>query len=107
LVRRPTASGFCADVRSARFVKRDVSRLYLERIDTQLTFGWVTTVEQTLLDLASRPTLGDLGRSDVSDAVKALATRADWNLLRSCQRINTSPRLSERPQELSGRRRGR
>jgi predicted transcriptional regulator of viral defense system len=64
------------------FVKRDVSPLDLERIDTQLVSGWVTTVEQTLLDLASRPTLGDLGHSDLRDAVKTLATKVDWNLVR-------------------------
>jgi len=64
------------------FVKRDVSRLDVERIDTQMTSGWVTTVEQTLLDLAARPTLGDLGQSDLRDAAKVLAAKADWDLVR-------------------------
>jgi hypothetical protein len=61
------------------FVKRDVNRLDLERVDTQLATGWVTTVEQTLLDLASRPRLGDLSSSDIAEAIRTLATRADWD----------------------------
>jgi hypothetical protein len=70
-----------SDIGRIVFVKRDVSRLDLERVETQLTPGWVATVEQTLLDLAARPTLGDLQRLDVDEAVKALAVRADWSLL--------------------------
>jgi hypothetical protein len=63
------------------FVKRDVQRLDLERVETQLTPGWVTTIEQTLLDLAARPALGDLQRLDVEEAIKVLSTRADRSLL--------------------------
>jgi AbiEi antitoxin C-terminal domain len=64
------------------FVKRDVTRLDVERLDTQVTTGWVTTVEQTLLDLGARPTLGGLAESDLVAAVRALAARADWDLTR-------------------------
>jgi len=60
------------------FVKRDVERLDLERVDTPLTSGWVTTPEQTLLDLADRPTLGGLTQLDAAEAVRALAARVDW-----------------------------
>jgi len=42
------------------FVKRDVARLDIEHVDTQLTSGWVTTIEQTLLDVAARPDLGQV-----------------------------------------------
>ena len=66
----------------ALFVKRDVARLDVERVDTQVTSGWVTTVEQTLLDLAARPTLGGLAESDLVAAVRALSPRADWTLVR-------------------------
>jgi hypothetical protein len=69
------------EVGSVVFVKRDVRRLDLERIDTQLVSGWVTTVEQTLLDLASRPKLGDLSTSETDEAIRALARRADWDLV--------------------------
>lgn len=75
---RPVLRG---EVGPVVFVKRDVSRLDLERIDTQLVSGWVTSVEQTLLDLASRPELGDLSMSEVDEAMGALATRADWDLV--------------------------
>jgi hypothetical protein len=63
------------------FVKRDARRLDLERVDTALTSGWVTTIEQTLLDLAARPTLGGLAAADATEAVRALAPRADWALV--------------------------
>lgn len=73
------------------FVKRDVPRLDLERIDTQLTSGWVTTVEQTLIDLAARPTLGGLTEQDTTDAIRALASRADWDLVRQLARDQHKP----------------
>jgi len=63
------------------FVKRDVTRLDTERIDTSLAPGWVTTMEQTLLDLAARPTLGGLTEADSREAIASLATRVDWNLV--------------------------
>ncbi|MPY86082.1 MAG: hypothetical protein GEV00_23225, partial [Actinophytocola sp.] len=55
------------------FVRRDVSRLDVERTTTELGDGWVTTVEQTLLDLAARPELGGLARADIEEAIRALA----------------------------------
>lgn len=63
------------------FVKRDITRLDTERIDTSLTSGWVTTMEQTLIDLAARPTLGGLTETDSREAIASLATRVDWNLV--------------------------
>jgi hypothetical protein len=60
------------------FIKRAVERLDLERIETTLTTGWVTTPEQTLLDLADRPALGGLTETDLTDALRALARQADW-----------------------------
>jgi len=58
-----------------------VSRLDLERVDLRLTSGWVTTIEQTLLDLSARPTLGSVERGDIDATVKGLAIRADWTLV--------------------------
>ena len=63
------------------FVKRDIGRLDLERIETSLTSGWVTSIEQTLLDLATRPALGGLADTDITEAMRALAIRADWTLI--------------------------
>ena len=79
------------DVGRIVFVKRDASRLDLERVDMQLTSGWVTTMEQTLLDLSARPTLGDVERRDIDEAVKALAARADWALVDRLAREQHKP----------------
>lgn len=62
------------------FVRRDVTRLDVQRETFKLGAGWVTSVEQTLLDLAARPELG--GTPDVAHAaVTALLPRADRDLL--------------------------
>jgi len=63
------------------FVKRDCAKLDLERVDTELLPGWTTTIEQTLLDLAARPGLGALPDTDLAASIRALAVRADWDLL--------------------------
>jgi hypothetical protein len=63
------------------FVRRDVARLDVQRHQTELGQGWVTTVEQTLLDLIARPDLG--GVPDATrEAITALIPRADLGLLR-------------------------
>jgi predicted transcriptional regulator of viral defense system len=61
------------------FTKRDVDRLDVEAVETELTAGWVTTREQTLLDLAARPTFG-IDRREAEDAVRALGALIDWDL---------------------------
>ena len=63
------------------FVRRDVARLDLQRHRTELGQGWVTTVEQTLLDLVARPDLGDVPDA-AQEAIAALIPRADVTLLR-------------------------
>jgi len=60
------------------FAQRDTARLATEPATTTLVTGAVTTVEQTMLDLADRPALGGLQRQEVGDAISALAIRADW-----------------------------
>jgi predicted transcriptional regulator of viral defense system len=60
------------------FARRDTQKLDLERTETELGTGWVTTVEQTLLDLAVRPKLGGISKADADEAMRALAIRADW-----------------------------
>jgi hypothetical protein len=59
-------------------VERDVSRLDLQRSETELGSGWVTTIEQTMLALAARPTLGGIEATDANEATRALAVRVDW-----------------------------
>jgi len=59
-----------------RLVRRETSSLDVERIGTELGPALVTTPEQTVLDLAHRPTLGN-NEADVPDAVVALYARSD------------------------------
>jgi predicted transcriptional regulator of viral defense system len=59
-----------------RLVKRDTKSLDAERIRTELGPVLVTTPEQTVLDLAHRPSLGD-NEADVPTAVAALYARSD------------------------------
>ncbi|MBB2936664.1 hypothetical protein FHX82_003728 [Amycolatopsis bartoniae] len=64
------------------FVRRDPRRLKIERHSSTLGNGWVTTVEQTLLDLAAYPQLG--GRPDLADdAITGLIDKADPHVLYS------------------------
>lgn len=58
------------------FVKRKVDQLDAERMPTDLGRALVTTVEQTILDLAHRPALGN-ARADVPAAIRALMARCD------------------------------
>jgi len=62
------------------FVRRDTDRLDAERVSTDLGAALVTTVEQTLLDLAHRPALGGVPQ-EVHEAVRALWPRADADQL--------------------------
>jgi predicted transcriptional regulator of viral defense system len=65
---------------TVRFVRRDTDRLDAERVNTDLGAALVTTVEQTLLDLAHRPDLGDVP-AEAKAAIRALWPRADTDRL--------------------------
>jgi predicted transcriptional regulator of viral defense system len=80
-----------------RFVKRDTDGLDVERIETPLGPALVTTPEQTVLDLAHRPQLGDAG-DGVPAAVAALYRRSDkprLEVLAADQRLTASLRRAE------------
>lgn len=80
-----------------RFVKRDIGTVDVERINTELGPALVTTPEQTVLDLAHRPELGD-SASDVPTAVAALYARCDQprlTTLATRQRRTASLRRTE------------
>jgi predicted transcriptional regulator of viral defense system len=80
-----------------RFITRDTARLDAERIDTPLGPTLVTTPEQTVLDLAHRPRLGDVA-VDIRSAVAALYARSDLQriaALASDQRRMASLRRAE------------
>lgn len=63
------------------FVRRNLTSLDLQRHRTELGQGWVTTIEQTLLDLIARPQLGEVPDA-AREAIGALIPRADTDLLR-------------------------
>jgi predicted transcriptional regulator of viral defense system len=65
----------------ARFVRRDVERLDVERWDSGLGAGWVTTLEQTALDLAARRYRWVLPEQELDEAIAAAAPRLDRALL--------------------------
>jgi predicted transcriptional regulator of viral defense system len=58
------------------FVRRAVDRLDVEAVQTELATGWLTTAEQTVVDLLDRPELGSLPPPDVAEAVRNLRRRA-------------------------------
>jgi predicted transcriptional regulator of viral defense system len=80
-----------------RFVKRATDRLDAERIETPLGPAIVTTPEQTVLDLARRPQLGD-APDEVPAAITTLYQRSDHQRLKALaaeQRLVASLRRAE------------
>jgi hypothetical protein len=84
------------------FVKRDVRRLDLERVDTELTTGWMTTAAQTALDIAARPGLGGLTEAETQPVLRALARRVDWTLAEELARSQRKPGALARVKEAAG-----
>lgn len=68
------------------FVTRELDRLDLVRTRTDVTEGWTTGREQTILDLADRPTLGGVMAEAAGEAITALTGDADWDLVRELAR---------------------
>lgn len=64
-----------------QFVRREVANLDTQRVSTDVTTGWVTTPEQTVLDLADRPNLGGVTAATAEAAIKALTGRCDQQLV--------------------------
>ena len=80
-----------------RFVKRDTDNLDAERIETPLGAALVTSPEQTLLDLAHRPELGDAS-DEVPAAIAVLYQRSDYRRVKALaaqQRRTASLRRAE------------
>lgn len=63
-----------------RFVTRDVGRLDRQRTETELGQGWITTPEQTLVDIADRPALGGLTSDDAAEAAETLTEMVEVHL---------------------------
>jgi hypothetical protein len=80
-----------------QFVKRDTHSLDAERVPTPLGSALVTTPEQTILDLAHRPSLGD-AEVEVPSAIAALYERSDKKRIQAIavdQRLMASLRRAE------------
>ena len=80
-----------------KFVKRDTHRLDAERVQTPLGPTLATTAEQTTLDLAHRPSLGD-AEVEVPSAIAALYERSDKKRIEAIafdQRLAASLRRAE------------
>jgi predicted transcriptional regulator of viral defense system len=80
----------------AQFVKRAVERLDVQRATTDITTGWVTTPEQTVLDLADRPQLGGITPDTAAEAIKTLAERCDQQLVARLARAQRKPAAWQR-----------
>jgi hypothetical protein len=65
---------------SVRFVKRDMTRVDVETVPTELGRALVTSIEQTVLDLARRPPL-NVAEDQIPDALRALLPRCEPEVL--------------------------
>lgn len=60
------------------FQERKLEQLALQKISTELADGWVTTLEQTMLDIADRPRAAGTSARTASEAIWSLAQSSDW-----------------------------
>ncbi|WP_434453369.1 type IV toxin-antitoxin system AbiEi family antitoxin [Lentzea sp. E54] len=81
------------------FVKRNVQRLDLERVETELTTGWTTTPEQTVLDVAARPELGGIEEAAARSILRALVRKIDWAVTEELARDQHRPGALARVKE--------
>ncbi len=65
---------------SVRFVKRDTTRVDVETVTTELGRALVTSIEQTVVDLARRPALG-VAEDQIPEALRALLPRCEPEVL--------------------------
>ena len=71
---------------SVRFVKRDTTRVDVETVTTELGRALVTSIEQTVLDLARRPVLG-VAEDQIPEALRALLPRCEPEVLDELARL--------------------
>lgn len=63
-----------------KFVKRNTAQLDVETVTTELGRALVTSVEQTVLDLARKPSLG-VADDQIPEALRALLPRCEADML--------------------------
>jgi hypothetical protein len=92
--RRRAALRLADRAATIHFLPRDVDKVRAERRATDMGHCWVTTPEQTVLDLAHLPRLGDM-EQDAWAAVDQLLPRCDEEEMKQIaitQRLNTALR---------------
>lgn len=67
----------CGTVRTYR---RSIDQMDVVQANSDLVQGQVTSIEMTMLDLASKAPKWPIGHSDRIQAIRLLAARADWDL---------------------------
>ncbi len=73
-----------------RFVNRSAETRWV-RVETDVVEGWMTSREQTVLDMADRPELGGVTGSTTGEAITLLAPRCDWELVEELAREQRRP----------------
>jgi predicted transcriptional regulator of viral defense system len=73
------------------FVKRQTDLLQLTRARLAMVTGYVTDIEQTMLDIAHRPGLGGLATTEAAEIIRTLAMRADWSETRQLAKAQRMP----------------
>jgi hypothetical protein len=64
-----------------RFVTRRLTTLDTQRAETEIGSVWITTPEQTILDLADKPERIPLSIAETRDAIVHMTGDADWLLI--------------------------
>ena len=69
-------------VGTVRTYRRSINKMDVVRLNNDLVNGFVTSVEMTMLDLASKAPKWPIAPTDRDEAIRLLAARADWDLTR-------------------------
>ena len=84
-----------------RFLVRDVDALHVEMMQTDLGGCLVTTPEQTVLDLAHLPKIGEL-EAEATAAIHALLPRCDRDEMAEIARTQRLGRAFDRVRKTAG-----
>jgi len=68
-------------VGTVRTYRRNIERMDVVRLSTDLVRGLATSIEMTMLDLAGKVPAWPIERSDRAMAIRLLAGQADWELV--------------------------
>lgn len=67
-------------VGTVRTYRRLIAQMDVVRMNNDLVSGFVTSVEMTMLDLASKAPKWPIAPTDRDEAIRLLAARVDWDL---------------------------